>query len=170
MRTVRTAASVAGWLAAVSLALSAPVSTALGDGAVERGAYLASIMDCTGCHTGGALVGAPDPARHLAGSDIGFQVPGLGVFYPPNLTSDKETGLGNWSEDEIIAAVRTGARPDGRMLAPVMPWLSYAALTDEDARALAAYIKSLPPVAFKAPGPFGESEAPTAPYLTVVMP
>jgi mono/diheme cytochrome c family protein len=61
---------------------------------VARGAYLAAIMDCTGCHTPGALAGQPDFDRLLGGADIGFEIPGLGVFYPPNLTSDRDTGLG----------------------------------------------------------------------------
>jgi mono/diheme cytochrome c family protein len=137
---------------------------------VERGRYLATIMDCGGCHTPGALAGQPDMAHALGGSDIGFELPGLGVFYPPNLTSDKETGLGNWSEAEIIAAIRTGVRPDGRELAPIMAWRSYGALTDADAHALALYLKTLPPFPHKVPGPFGSSETPTAPYLTVAMP
>ena len=116
------------------------------------------------------MAGNPDPTRHLAGSEIGFQMPGLGVFYPPNLTSDAETGIGHWSAEEIILAVREGVRPDGRLLAPIMPWRSYGALNDADARALAAYLQSLPPVSFNVPGPFGESETPTSPYLTVVVP
>ncbi len=135
-----------------------------------RGAYLASIMDCGGCHTGGALAGRPDPALALAGSDVGFGIPGLGVFYPPNLTPDPETGLGGWSEADIVRAVRTGERPDGRELAPAMPWRSYAALTDEDALALAAYLKGLKPVRHAVPPPAGPSETPKGPYLTVAVP
>lgn len=136
----------------------------------DRGAYLAQIMDCGGCHTGGALAGQPDQRLHLAGSNIGFGIPGLGYFYPPNLTSDRETGLGAWSEAEIIRAIRNGARPDGRMLAPVMPWPNYAALTDEDARALARYLRGLPPVRNATPPMTGASETPPAPYLSVVTP
>jgi mono/diheme cytochrome c family protein len=156
---------------ALSLAatlLLAPPSRA--DSLAERGRYLATIMDCGGCHTPGAMMGQPDMAHLLGGSDLGFEVPELGVFYPPNLTPDKETGLGNWSEEELITAIRTGARPDGRELAPVMPWHSYAALTDDDAKALVAFLKTLPPFSHKVPGPFGPSEKPTAPYFTVAMP
>jgi len=159
-------------LAAASL-LAAAVSLAtsvMAHSLEERGAYLATIMDCTGCHTGGALAGQPDPALFLAGSDIGFLLPGLGVFYPRNLTPDPETGLGTWSAEEIIHAVRTGERPDGRILAPVMPYHSYSVLTDDDAAALAAYLKSLPPVSHEVPGPFGPEEKPTAPYMAPVMP
>jgi mono/diheme cytochrome c family protein len=137
---------------------------------IARGEYLARIMDCTGCHTPGALAGQPDFDRYLAGSDIGFQIPGVGVFYPPNLTPDPVTGLGGWSAAEIIDAVRSGVRPDGRELAPVMPWPSYAALNDEDAKALVAFLQSLPAIAHEAPGPFGANEAPTAPYLAPVTP
>lgn len=136
---------------------------------LERGRYLVGIMDCTGCHTGGALMGQPDPGRFLAGSEIGFEIPGLGVFYPPNLTPDPETGIGQWSEDQIVTALRTGTRPDGRQLVPVMPWRSYAALADEDAGAIAAYLKTLKPVSFRAPAPAGPQQA-SAPYLSVVLP
>ncbi len=137
---------------------------------LKRGEYLATIMDCSGCHTGGALTGKPDPKRRLAGSEIGFELPGLGIFYPPNLTPDMETGLGKWSEPHIVKAIRTGVRPDGRELAPVMPWRNYAALTDTDARALAAYLKRLEPIRNEVPNITGPSQKPTAPYLTVVIP
>ncbi|MBP2314913.1 c-type cytochrome [Azospirillum soli] len=160
---------VAGASAAAFLliALAAPASA---DEHVKRGEYLAAIMDCTGCHTPGALTGQPDPQRFLAGSTVGFQIPGLGTFYPPNLTPDTKTGLGNWSETDIIRAVRTGVRPDGRVLAPVMPYHSYGKLTDADAQALAAYLKTITPVQHAAPVLAGPSEAPTAPFLAVTMP
>lgn len=137
---------------------------------VERGEYLAHIMDCTGCHTPGALAGQPDFERYLGGSDIGFEIPNVGVFYPPNLTPDPETGLGAWSAEQIIDAVRSGVRPDGRELVPIMPWPSYGALNDEDAAALAAFLKSLPAIDHETPGPFGPQETPTHPYLSPVMP
>jgi mono/diheme cytochrome c family protein len=145
-------------------------TSARAEGNLERGKYLVTIMDCAGCHTDGALAGKPDPARHLAGSSIGFGIPGFGIFYPPNLTPDPKTGLGAWSEEDIVTAIRTGMRPDGRGLAPVMPWHSYSALTDEDALAVAAYLKSLPPVEHAVPPPTGPDEKAPAPYLSVVMP
>ncbi|HYF06594.1 MAG TPA: cytochrome c [Acetobacteraceae bacterium] len=158
--------------AVLVLALAIPLVSAREEPAraASRGEYLSRIMDCGGCHTGGALIGQPDPRLHLAGSAIGFAVPGLGVFYPPNLTPDRETGLGAWSEDDIIRAVRTGVRPDGRILAPAMPWHAYAALTNEDARALARYLRALPPIRNAAPPITGEGETPPAPYFTVVTP
>lgn len=136
---------------------------------IERGKYLAAIMDCTGCHTRGALVGKPEAAFALAGSNIGFEIPGLGYFYPPNITPDNETGIGTWSEAQIIDAVRKGVRPDGRQLV-IMPSQSYAALNDEDARALAAYLKSIAPIKAPSPPMTAHSEKAPAPYLTVKMP
>lgn len=156
---------------AAALFAAAPALAQQGANAPQaRGEYLSRIMDCGGCHTPGALAGQPDARRSLAGSAIGFGVPDLGVFYPPNLTPDRETGLGAWSEADIVRAVRTGVRPDGRVLAPVMPWHAYAALTDADARALARYLRSLPPVRHEVPRMAGAGETPPAPYLTVVVP
>ncbi|MEA2781725.1 MAG: hypothetical protein QOK29_3269 [Rhodospirillaceae bacterium] len=138
--------------------------------AVERGKYLVAVMSCTDCHTDGALIGKPDMEHFLGGSSIGFEIPGHGFFYGPNLTSDVETGLGSWSETQIATALTKGVRPDGRELAPVMPWRSFANLMSSDALAIAAYLKSLPPAKHKVPGPFGVGEKPMAPYLTVVVP
>lgn len=159
-----------GMLAGMLAAVAPGAGRAADAETVRRGEYLARIMDCAGCHTAGALAGRPDPALHLAGSTIGFRLPGLGTFYPPNLTSDAETGLGRWSAAEIATALRTGVRPDGRELAPAMPWRSYAALSDADLESLVAYLKNLPPVRHAAPPATGESERPPAPYLTVAFP
>ena len=137
---------------------------------VERGKYLAHIMDCGGCHHTGAFTPQPNLETPLAGSDIGFEIPGMGVFYPPNLTSDEETGLGAWSDAEIITAITTGVRPDGRQLSPAMPWVSYAHITADDAAALVAYLRSLKPVEHKVPGPFAPGDKPTAPYHAVTTP
>jgi mono/diheme cytochrome c family protein len=143
-------------------------SGAPGDAA--RGKYLVSIMDCSGCHTPGALGGKPDFARTLGGSSIGFRIPGAGVVYPPNLTPDPEAGLGRWTDAQIIRAVKFGERPDGRRLIPIMPWPSYSALTDADAAALVAYLRALPPVRQRAPANAAEGQRPPAPYLDVVVP
>jgi mono/diheme cytochrome c family protein len=156
--------------AAIAAALFATAPAAAQQAPNARGEYLSRIMDCGGCHTGGALAGQPDPRLALAGSQIGFGIPDLGVFYPPNLTPDRETGLGDWSEADIVRAVRTGVRPDGRVLAPVMPWHAYSALSDADARALARYLRALPPVRNATPRMAGAGETPPAPYLTVVVP
>jgi mono/diheme cytochrome c family protein len=121
MRVPRAASAIAA-VAFCALAAAAASPAQSPPAPRSRGEYLATIMDCGGCHTGGALAGRPDPRLHLAGSGIGFGVPGLGFFYPPNLTPDRETGLGAWSEAEIVRAIRTGVRPDGRVVAPVMLW------------------------------------------------
>lgn len=157
-------------IAAALLAAAPAAAQQAGSGPNARGEYLARIMDCGGCHTGGALTGQPDPRLHLAGSQVGFAIPELGVFYPPNLTPDRETGIGGWSEADIMRAVRAGVRPDGRVLAPAMPWHAYAALNEADVRALARYLRSLPPVRNATPRMTGAGETPTAPYLALVVP
>ena len=148
----------------------APTQAQASRDALRRGEYLATIMDCAGCHTPGKFLGKPDFSRAFGGSEVGFSIPGMGTFYPPNLTPDRETGLGAWSQVEIVNAVRTGVRPDGRRLAPAMPYESYGKLTDADAAALAAYLKNLKPVRNAVPMPVGPSEKPLSPYLNVVMP
>jgi mono/diheme cytochrome c family protein len=137
--------------------------------AVERGHYLVRIMDCTGCHTPGALTGRPDTERFLAGSDVGFGTP-AGILYPPNLTPDPETGLGRWTEGQIARAIRQGVRPDGRALIPVMPWPSYSALTEADVAAVVAYLRTLRPMRNQAPPNTPPGQPAPAPYLSVTQP
>src|ERR1700677_2289781 len=107
-----------GWKALlVAAATLATSSAALADGSeIARGKYLVTIGGCSDCHTPGSFLGKPDLSRILGGSEVGFAIPGLGVFAGPNLTPDKETGLGNWTDDQIITAFTTGKRPDGRIL------------------------------------------------------
>ncbi len=137
---------------------------------VERGRYLATISGCSHCHTPGHFLGRPDMARRLGGSDVGFGIPELGVFVGPNLTPDKDTGIGRYSDAQLATMMRTGARPDGRILAPVMPWRDYAALTEADMKALISYLRSLPPVRNAVPGPFGPQEKPTVFVMKIVPP
>ena len=125
---------------------------------VARGKYLVTLGGCTDCHTPGHLLGKPDMTHFLGGSDVGFAIPGLGVFVGRNLTPDQETGLGSWTREQIANALTTGVRPDGRVLAPVMPWAAYAQMTRADALAIAGYLQSLPPVKREVPGPFGPSD------------
>ena len=154
---------------AVALVLAATAAQAA-DPAAERGKYLVSIAGCNDCHTPGYFLGKPDMARFLGGSEVGFEIPGLGVFHGPNLTPDKETGLGNWTDEQILTALQKGARPDGRMLAPIMPWHAFANLTVEDAKGIVAYLRSLPPVKNKVPGPFGPTETATSFVMKIVPP
>jgi len=137
---------------------------------VERGKYLVNLALCTDCHTPGYFFGKPDMARFLGGSEVGFHIPDLGVFHGPNLTPDNETGLGRWSTEQIVTAFTTGTRPDGRILASIMPWHAFSQLTRQDAQAIAAFLKSLPPVSNKVPDPFGPSETPTSFVFKVVAP
>jgi mono/diheme cytochrome c family protein/uncharacterized protein YjiS (DUF1127 family) len=140
------------------------------DSQVKRGQYLVALAGCNDCHTPGYFFGKPDTARFLGGSEVGFEIPDRGVFYGPNLTPDEDTGLGKWSADDIVTAITAGQRPDGRILAPIMPWHAFANLTRRDARAIAAFLKSLPPVRNKVPGPFGPGEKPTSFVMKIVAP
>jgi mono/diheme cytochrome c family protein len=137
---------------------------------VARGKYLVTLAACTDCHTPGSFFGKPDMTRFLGGSDVGFAVPGVGVFVAQNLTPDMQTGLGSWSEPQIVTALTTGKVPDGRILVPIMPWHAYANLTIPDALAIAAYLKSLPPVSHQVGGPYGESQTPKEFVMVVVSP
>jgi mono/diheme cytochrome c family protein len=161
MRNLCTAA-----LAAAVIFGAAGASAA--DPQVERGKYLVTIASCNDCHTPGYFLGKPDFSRTLAGSDVGFTIPGLGAFVGRNLTPDKETGLGNWTDDQIVSAITAGIRPDGRRLAPVMPWKGLSHLSSDDAYAIVAYLRSLPPIKNAVPGPFGPKEIPSTLVFTIV--
>jgi mono/diheme cytochrome c family protein len=157
-----------GILSVVLLSLSSHGAAA--ESSVDRGRYLVTLGGCNDCHTPGYFLGKPDMGRFLGGSDVGFSLPGLGAFVGPNLTPDRETGLGSWSREEIVTAIQTGITPDGRELAPVMPWRAFAGLTKTDASAIADFLRSLPPVTNDVPGPFGPSEKPKVLLMKVVPP
>lgn len=135
---------------------------------VARGKYLIDVIPCTDCHTPGSFLGHPDMSRYLGGSEVGFSVPGLGVFYGPNLTPDKDTGLGNWTIKQIAIAITDGVDPSGRKLAPPMPSEWFHHLTKSDALAIAAYLKTLKPISNKVPGPFGPTQKPVGFVMQVV--
>jgi mono/diheme cytochrome c family protein len=109
---------------------------------VERGAYLARAADCMACHT---KPGGKDFAGGLA-----FKLP-FGTLYSTNITPDKETGIGNYSDADFLNAMQRGIRRDGARLYPAMPYVSYTYMTDDDALAIKAYLFSLPPVHAPAP-------------------
>jgi mono/diheme cytochrome c family protein len=153
-----------------ALVSQAPATANAGSPEVERGQYLVNIAGCNDCHTPGYFLGKPDMTRYLGGSEVGFELPGLGVFHGPNLTPDKETGLGAWTDAQIVAALQTGKRPDGRELAPIMPWHAFAKLTRQDVDAIVAFLRSVPTVKNKVPGPFGPNETPTGFVMKVVPP
>lgn len=145
-------------------------ATGMAQSEVERGKYLVDLGGCNDCHTPGYFFGKPDMAKYLGGSEVGFEIPELGVFHGPNLTPDKDTGLGSWSDEEILKALQKGLRLDGRTLAPIMPWRALANLSAADARAIVAYLKSVPPVKNKVLGPFGPEEKPTGFVFKIVPP
>ena len=136
---------------------------------IARGKVMAYTSGCVDCHTPGTFYGAPDTTRMLSGSELGWYGP-WGTTYPRNLTPHVETGIGSWSEDDIVTAFRQGHRPDKSPILPPMPWPMYAQMTDEDAYALAAYLKSLPPIEHAMPAVVPPGGKPTTPFLTLPAP
>jgi cytochrome c5 len=117
---------------------------------IERGEYLAKLGDCISCHTN---VKAGTPA--YAGT-LPIDTP-FGTIYSLNITPDKDTGIGDWSEEDFITAVKHGRDPKGRNYFPVFPYVYFANITDDDARALYHYFMSIPAVNLpnrKQPFPF----------------
>jgi mono/diheme cytochrome c family protein len=144
------------WTASgVALLLSAAMAD---DAQITRGEYLVTIGGCNDCHTPGYFFGKPDMSRFLGGSDVGFEIPGVGVVVGPNITPDKETGIGSWSLEQIVTAIQTGQRPDGRVLAPIMPWHAFAQLTADDAMAIAAFLQNAKSVKNNVPDPVKPGE------------
>jgi mono/diheme cytochrome c family protein len=124
----------------VPLPMLSPVER--GDAALAtRGEYLVrSVASCGGCH------GADHAADGPLTGGAEFKDWRLGTARAANLTPDVETGLGAWSDAEIVRALRTGEAKDGRLLAPVMPYEWFNGMSDEDALAVARYLKSLTPM------------------------
>lgn len=126
---------------------------------VERGAYLSNaVFGCIACHSDvdDTIFGAPLKAGAAAGAggQCWGEVNGFpGHLCAPNLTADGETGLGKWTDGEIMRAIREGIDREGNGLFPLMPYREYASLSDEDTRAIVAYLRTLPktsrPVAAK---------------------
>src|SRR5207253_2520650 len=117
-------------------------AVATGDSSAARGEYVVrSVAVCGSCHSGEEK----NPDGPLSGGRE-FRDWRIGIARASNLTPDRETGLGNWSEAEIVRALRNGQRKDGRLLAPVMPYEWFHEMSDADALAVARYLLSLPPV------------------------
>jgi mono/diheme cytochrome c family protein len=145
--------------------------------AVDRGKYLATIGGCNDCHTPmkmGAQGPEPDMSRYLSGHPEDLTIEGgpqlappwmwagsttntafagpWGVSYAINLTPDKDTGLGLWSEQVFVNALKTGRHMGvGRPILPPMPWQAYSQMTDEDLKAVFAYLRSIEPRRNQAP-------------------
>jgi mono/diheme cytochrome c family protein len=119
----------------------------------ERGAYLVTtIGSCGNCHSPRDAAGNVIPGAELSGGfTFDTHEPGIGITTPPNITPDKETGIGKWSEADIVNALRNGKRPDGSLIGPPMPIPVYRQLSDHDTLAIAVYLKSLKPIRHAVP-------------------
>jgi mono/diheme cytochrome c family protein len=119
--------------AAPALAGAPPAADVL-----ARGEYLTTAADCAACHTEVGSAGA------FAGG-VAFRLP-FGTIYSTNITADPDTGIGRWSDDEFVRAVREGIRNDGQHLYPALPYTSYTQMSRADVLAIRSYLKSLPAV------------------------
>jgi mono/diheme cytochrome c family protein len=120
---------------------------------VLHGEYIAAITGCAFCHSpfreDSTMI---DELKYAGGQR--FEVVPFGTFVTYNLTSDKETGLGNWTDDQIKTFVTSGVRRDGsRMIPYPMPWPNFANMKPQDLTALIAFLRSLPPVSNRVPAP-----------------
>jgi mono/diheme cytochrome c family protein len=109
---------------------------------VKRGQYIFAIAGGCACHT------EPEDTLHAGARE--FPVP-LGTIYSTNITQDKETGLGNWSDQEIYDSMVKGLRPNREKLVPVMPYEAYSGMAETDLKALIAYMRTLEPESQKNP-------------------
>jgi mono/diheme cytochrome c family protein len=116
--------------------LAAPLH-AFAQGDAKRGEYLAKAGGCVGCHTE-----EKEGAVPFAGGRA-LKTP-FGTFYGPNITPDKKSGIGSWTEANFMRALREGNRPDGSNYFPAFPYPSFTKITDGDARDLWAYLRTLP--------------------------
>ncbi len=153
---------------------------------IQRGEYLVNVGGCNDCHSPKIFTPKgpqPDPNRLLSGHPSGTKLPEIptgvigpnkwgglttndltawvgpwGVSFAANLTPDVETGLGGWTEDLFIKALRTGKHVGaGRDILPPMPWYEYARLSDEDLKAVFAYLRTLKPITNRVPDPIPPS-------------
>ncbi|MBI5447354.1 MAG: c-type cytochrome [Gammaproteobacteria bacterium] len=112
---------------------------------VKKGEYLAKAGDCIACHTNTDQEGAP-----VFAGGLGINTP-FGVFYTPNISPDKKTGIGNWSDADFIKAMREGLNPHNENYFPVFPYLYFNKVSDEDLLAIKAYLFSIPAVEYTPP-------------------
>jgi mono/diheme cytochrome c family protein len=138
-----TAAQKAAAAKSVETAPPPPPDTTPDPKLVERGAYLAKATGCVVCHTALGPTG-PDLEHAFAG---GLEMPDpAGTWRTPNITQDHGTGIGGWTDNQIAEAIREGVRPDGRGLFAIMPFMSYATMTDPDVKALVAFLRTIKPI------------------------
>jgi mono/diheme cytochrome c family protein len=126
-----------GWCLATREIDSSVPDVARTSALITQGEYLTRAADCAACHT------RPD-GKPFAGG-VAFSLP-FGTLYSTNITADRETGIGQWSDDDFVRALHRGVAKDGRNLYPAFPYTSYTAMTRADAVAIKAYLFSLPVV------------------------
>jgi len=130
------------WIATATLLAAA--GSALAETPLERGRQLMhGIVACGNCHTPMGPNG-PLPGQELAGGTLFDETPFTAVA--PNITPDIETGIGRWTDAQIVTAIREGRRPDGTLIGPPMPIGLYRGISDGDAAAIVAYLRSVPAV------------------------
>jgi mono/diheme cytochrome c family protein len=120
---------------------------------VERGKYLVEgPAHCFFCHTEHDL-SQPTFPSNIAKKGAGWElpIPELNNIASRNITPDVETGIGSWSDDEVARAIREGIRKDGTALFPVMPYIEYSSMDDEDVKAIVVYLRTLAPVRNQVP-------------------
>ncbi|MFT4817628.1 MAG: hypothetical protein ACI80L_002300 [Pseudohongiellaceae bacterium] len=138
---------------------------------LQRGKYMTGLWGCGSCHTDGALVGNVNQSRLLAGSSTGiaYSSPFIddfpGIVYPPNLTPDLETGIASWTIPRLVQMTRVGTSDHSSRSLPVMPWAAFVNITEEDAFAIASYLKSLTPVRHQVPSNVSRGQRSTAAYV-----
>src|SRR5262249_20003735 len=143
---------------AVLFSVLAASATAMAQTSLERGRYLVdTVMTCHNCHTPRGPNGF-EFDKALSGG-LRFDEPPFDVW-ATNITPDRGTGIGNWSDAEIKTALQEGRRPAGHQLAEVMPSGFYKILTPRDLDGIVAYLRSLPPVDHKVPGPVYKMQIP----------
>lgn len=117
---------------------------------LARGEYLVeSIVGCGNCHSSRTSEGEFIEGMEYAGNFV-ITEPGF-TAYAPNITPDMETGIGGWSDEDVIHAIREGVRPDGQVLGPPMSFIFYRNISDTDIRAIVAYLRSVPAVRHEVP-------------------
>jgi cytochrome c553 len=135
--------------AVVAAALTAMAAYAWAETPLERGRYLMeSIVACGNCHTPQGPNG-PMAGMELAGG-LKFEEKPF-TAYAPNITPDPETGIGKWTDAQLITAIREGKRPDGTLIGPPMPVGLYRGMSDNDVRAIVAYLRAAKPVKNQVP-------------------
>jgi mono/diheme cytochrome c family protein len=134
---------------------------------LQRGSYLVNnVLYCGACHTtrehGNTLTEPERTDAYLGGGNI-YDDKAIGVVWVPNITPDVETGIGSWKDDEILRVLRDGVAKDGHFLLPLMPFSAYQYLSDDDARAVVAYLRTVP--AYKQTRPRQENKLGFMPKL-----